>query len=119
MSKHVLGRREFLTAASAGVTIAVPGIAARGSSADNASKLAILGGDPVRKGKGWPSWPPRDEDVVDASVSNRSPPTIHAAKTCTCGCPQLRQNKLWRLISFPHALQLRSGSSFIARSSSG
>jgi hypothetical protein len=68
MSKHVLGRREFLTAASTGVAIAVPGIAARGSSADNASKLAILGGDPVRKGKGWPSWPPRDEDVVDAVV---------------------------------------------------
>jgi dTDP-4-amino-4,6-dideoxygalactose transaminase len=57
-----------LTAASTGVAIAVPGIAARGSSADNASKLAILGGDPVRKGKGWPSWPPRDEDVVDAVV---------------------------------------------------
>lgn len=68
MSKHVLGRREFLTAASTGVAIAVPGIAARGSSADNASKLAVLGGDPVRKGKGWPSWPPRDEDVVDAVV---------------------------------------------------
>ena len=68
MSKHVLGRREFLTVASTGVAIGAPGLAAYGSSADSASKLAILGGEPVRKNKSWPSWPFRDDNVVDSVV---------------------------------------------------
>lgn len=33
-----------------------------------ADKLAILGGEPVRKNKSWPQWPYRDEKVVDAVV---------------------------------------------------
>lgn len=51
--------------------------------------------------------------TLNRSIITTSPATIHAAKTLTCGCPQFRQNALWRLISFPHALQLRSKSFFM------
>jgi dTDP-4-amino-4,6-dideoxygalactose transaminase len=76
--KRDLTRRRFIAAASAGslaavagsgvVAASVPGgsVAARGDCVLRAQKLAILGGEPVRKGKSWPSWPHVDERVVDS-----------------------------------------------------
>ena len=71
MSKRVLGRRGFLVAASTGVVgaVAFPGIQTCGDVTSKARTLAILGGEPVRKNKSWPSWPHRDETVLD-SVAN-------------------------------------------------
>jgi hypothetical protein len=62
-----LTRRQFIAAASAG---SLAGVASRtipsyGNIAKKASKLAILGGEPVRKKKGWPNWPYWDQSVVD------------------------------------------------------
>jgi dTDP-4-amino-4,6-dideoxygalactose transaminase len=64
-------RRQFLAAASAGSLAAV----ASGSLSTHAQvlakktqKLALLGGEPVRKDKPWPAWPHIDEQVVDAVV---------------------------------------------------
>jgi perosamine synthetase len=61
-------RRGFITAVSASsfgamATTAIPFF---GKIADNADKLAILGGEPVRKNKSWPKWPYVDERVVDS-----------------------------------------------------
>ena len=69
MSKHILGRREFLTAASTGVAMAIPGITAYGDVTGKARTLAILGGEPVRKNRSWPAWPYRDENVVESVVN--------------------------------------------------
>ena len=71
MSKPVLGRRDFLAAASTGVVGAATfaGVRSYGDTTGEASKLAVLGGKPVRKNKSWPSWPYRDEKVLE-SVEN-------------------------------------------------
>jgi len=70
MNKNKLARRQFLAAASAGTVAAVTaqGITAHGDTDKKAGKLAILGGEPVRKNKSWPRWPYVDENVVNSIV---------------------------------------------------
>ncbi|MFB0553970.1 MAG: DegT/DnrJ/EryC1/StrS family aminotransferase [Phycisphaerae bacterium] len=67
MDKNDLTRRQFI-AASAGSLAAVTSgtIPAYGNITKKASKLAILGGEPVRKNKPWPRWPYWDENVIDS-----------------------------------------------------
>lgn len=76
MKHKKISRRRFLnTTAALSVVTAVPGsIKSLGSGiqiqGSNYKKLAILGGDPVRKaGPIGPPWPYVDEQVVDAIVS--------------------------------------------------
>ncbi len=67
MSDNNLTRRQLLAAASAGtIAAASRSIPAYGDVTDNARKLAILGGDPVRKDKSWPQWPYWDDEVIDS-----------------------------------------------------
>lgn len=70
MNKNDLTRRQFIAAALAGslVGIASRTIPAYGNITKKASKLAILGGEPVRKNKSWPRWPYWDENVIDSIV---------------------------------------------------
>jgi len=70
MDKNDLTRRQFITAASAGSLAAIASgtIPAYGDITKRASKLAILGGEPVRKNKSWPGWPYWDERVVNSIV---------------------------------------------------
>jgi dTDP-4-amino-4,6-dideoxygalactose transaminase len=70
MNTNDLTRRQFIAAASAGSLAAVASrtIPAYGNIAKKASKLAILGGEPVRKNKSWPNWPYWDENVIDSVV---------------------------------------------------
>ena len=70
MANNKLTRREFIAAASAGslASVASKTIPAYGNITKKASKLAILGGEPVRKNKSWPRWPYWDEKVVDSIV---------------------------------------------------
>lgn len=65
-----LTRRQFIAAASAGslVGVASTTIPSYANIAKKASKLAILGGQPVRKKKDWPDWPYWDQNVVDSVV---------------------------------------------------
>jgi perosamine synthetase len=70
MKDNIVNRRRFLAAASAGTMAAmtaqsVPALARSGASRGT---LALLGGEPVRKGRAWPSWPHCDQNVVDAVV---------------------------------------------------
>jgi len=70
MNKNNLTRRQFIAAASAG-SLAVAAsrtIPAYGDITNRASKLAILGGEPVRNNKSWPGWPYWDENVVNSIV---------------------------------------------------
>ncbi|MBN2376470.1 MAG: DegT/DnrJ/EryC1/StrS family aminotransferase [Sedimentisphaerales bacterium] len=69
-NQNNLTRRQFLTAASAGAVVAAASqtIPAYADITKNAGKLAALGGQPVRSGKGWPRWPHVDDDVVDSVV---------------------------------------------------
>jgi perosamine synthetase len=69
MRRESVSRRRFMAAASAS-SLAAIGARAVASAAARAptGKLAILGGEPVRKGKSWPEWPHWDEAVVDAVV---------------------------------------------------
>jgi perosamine synthetase len=70
MNTNDLTRRQFIAAASAGSLAAVASrtIPAYGNIAKKASKLAILGGEPVRKNKSWLNWPYWDENVIDSIV---------------------------------------------------
>jgi len=70
VNKNDLTRRQFIAAASAGSLAAVASgtIPAYGNITKRASKLAILGGEPVRKNKSWPSWPYWDEKVINKVV---------------------------------------------------
>jgi dTDP-4-amino-4,6-dideoxygalactose transaminase len=70
MDKNDLTRRQFIAAASAGSLAAATSktIAAYGDITNRASKLAILGGEPVRKNKNWPGWPYWDQNVVNSIV---------------------------------------------------
>jgi len=67
MDKNNLTRRQFI-AASAGSLAAVASgtIPAYANITKKAGKLAILGGEPVRKNKRWPEWPYWDENVIDS-----------------------------------------------------
>ena len=70
MKPHDLTRRQFLAAASASslAAVAAKSLPAYGDVTRKAGKLAILGGEPVRKNKAWPSWPHIDDQIVDAVV---------------------------------------------------
>lgn len=68
MNPNNLTRRQFVSMASAGSVGAVVSrrVPAFGSISKKAGKLAILGGDPVRRNKAWPSWPYWDDKVVES-----------------------------------------------------
>jgi len=68
MDKNNLTRRRFLTTASVGTIAAAASgrIPAYGNLGRKAGKLAILGGQPVRKSKSWPGWPYWDKNVIDS-----------------------------------------------------
>ena len=69
MNKNNLNRRQLLAAASAGTLAAVSrSIPAYGNISNKGRKLAILGGEPVRKNKSWPRWPYWDQNVIDSVV---------------------------------------------------
>ncbi len=76
MKKYNLTRRQFLGTASAGAIAAVAsgGIPACGKTSKDSTKLAILGGQPVRTQR-FPSWPIIDEtdekSVLSALRSGR------------------------------------------------
>ncbi len=70
MDKNDLTRRQFIAAASAGSLAAVASrrIPAYGNITKKASKLAILGGRPVRT-KRFPRWPYWDENVIESVLA--------------------------------------------------
>jgi len=65
-----LTRRQFIAAASAGSLVGMTSgtIPSYANIAKKAGKLAILGGEPVRKKKDWPDWPYSDQSIVDSVV---------------------------------------------------
>jgi dTDP-4-amino-4,6-dideoxygalactose transaminase len=80
-----LSRRKFVSVVSAGSVAAVASgaIPAIGNITTGAAgKLAILGGDPVRKNKTWHKWPFIDQNVVDAIVK-----TTNSGRWCRMGVP--------------------------------
>ncbi|HLB74832.1 MAG TPA: DegT/DnrJ/EryC1/StrS family aminotransferase [Sedimentisphaerales bacterium] len=67
MDKKNLTRRRLLATASVGAIAAVSrSVPAYGNITKKAGKLAILGGEPVRKNKPWPDWPYWDDDVLES-----------------------------------------------------
>jgi perosamine synthetase len=70
MKDRELNRRQFIAVASAGSAAAVASRTAplHAYTTGKAGKLAILGGEPVRKNRAWPTWPYVDDKVVDAIV---------------------------------------------------
>ena len=69
MKQHELTRRQFIAAASASSLAAVASNPISTYAASrSAGKLAILGGEPIRKNKHWPAWPYIDDQVLDSVV---------------------------------------------------
>jgi perosamine synthetase len=74
MKKNDFTRRRFIATVSAGTvgavtSNAIPSFEDVTIIPQAKGKLAILGGDPVRKNKEWPNWPYVDEKMVEA-ISN-------------------------------------------------
>jgi perosamine synthetase len=70
MKKSDITRRQFIavTSATSLAAVASRSLPAYGDVAKKAGKLAILGGEPIRKNRSWPSWPLVDDQIVDAVV---------------------------------------------------
>src|SRR5512140_2267446 len=71
MQKRDLSRRRFIAAASASsvaVLASSPLPLCGQILSKRAGKLALLGGEPVRKNKKWPEWPHVDQNVIDSVV---------------------------------------------------
>jgi perosamine synthetase len=78
-----MNRRQLLAAASAGAMVTLStGVPAFTQVSKKASKLAILGGDPVRKNKSWPDWPYRDQKVYDSLMK-----TVQSGNWCRIDTP--------------------------------
>jgi perosamine synthetase len=60
-------RRQFIASASVAAAASTT-LATYGDLSRKAGKLALLGGEPVRKNKSWPDWPHIDDQIVDAVV---------------------------------------------------
>jgi perosamine synthetase len=80
-------RRRFVSVVSAGSVAAVasgaiPSFVNIKGTTNAASKLAILGGDPVRKNKPWRTWPFIDDNVVESIVK-----TTKSGRWCRMGVP--------------------------------
>ena len=70
MQSRGLNRRRFIAVASAtsAAALTTTAIPAYGDVTRRAGKLALLGGEPIRKNKSWPDWPYCDEKVIDSVV---------------------------------------------------
>ncbi len=70
MKKRPFTRRQFIATASASslAAVASTSLPAYADLTRRAGKLAILGGEPVRKNKSWPAWPHIDDQMVEAMV---------------------------------------------------
>ncbi|MCE5345152.1 MAG: DegT/DnrJ/EryC1/StrS family aminotransferase [Bacteroidales bacterium] len=87
MKKKDFTRRQFVSVVSAGSVGVVASGAVTGfdkitGMTQSTGKLAILGGDPVRKNKPWHSWPFIDKNVVDSIIK-----TTNSGKWCRMGAP--------------------------------
>lgn len=83
MSTNEVTRRQFIAAASAAGLAATLTRPARGKSPARADKLAVLGGEPIRKGGTWPAWPYRDAHVIEAATK-----TAQSGVWCRIDAPQ-------------------------------
>jgi len=86
MKTENLNRRKFVSLVSAG-SVAVAStsvVSAMGTSGKKSpsGKLAVLGGDPVRKNKPYHSWPWIDKNVTDAILK-----TTNSGRWCRMGVP--------------------------------
>lgn len=78
-----ISRRHLLATASIGtISTLSRGVPAYGDLVKKAGKLAILGGEPVRKNKSWPAWPHRDEKIIDSVTK-----TIQSGIWCRIDAP--------------------------------
>lgn len=84
MKTENLNRRKFVSLVSAGsVAVASTGaVSAMAGKSSAAAKLAVLGGDPVRKNKPFRGWPYIDQNVTDSILK-----TTTSGKWCRMGVP--------------------------------
>lgn len=72
MNPNEVNRRQFLATTAIAATSAI--VSPSTSTTRAAGKprwtgqLAILGGEPIRKGKSWPSWPYWDDKILDSVI---------------------------------------------------
>jgi len=110
MDKNDLTRRQFIAAASAGSLAAVASgtIPAYANITKKAGKLAILGGEPVRKNKSWPSWPYWDENVID-SILKTTKSRIWCRIQSKSGTVPTLEKEFARLIGTKYCVATGSG----------
>ena len=107
MGTKDLSRRQFIAAASAG-SLAAGTVHTHGNISGDASKLAILGGQPVRVNKGWPEWPYWDDDVVD-SIVKATKSRVWCRIQSPSGTVPTWEEKFAKLMDSPYCVATGSG----------
>jgi perosamine synthetase len=109
MAKGEWTRRQFIAAVSAGsLAAASRTVPAYGNVAKKAGKLAILGGEPVRKNKSWPDWPYWDESVIQ-SVLKTTKSGIWCRIQSSSGTVPTFEKEYAKLLGAKHCVATGSG----------
>ena len=103
-----VSRRRFMTAASAGSLAAAAKTARARPVVASAGRLAILGGEPVRKNKRWPDWPHVDEAMV-AAVAKTARSGIWCRIQTTSGAVAAFEAKFAELLGAKFCVATGSG----------
>ena len=103
-----VSRRRFMTAASAGSLAAAAKTARARPVVASAGRLAILGGEPVRKNKRWPDWPHVYEAMV-AAVAKTARSGIWCRIQTTSGAVAAFEAKFAELLGAKFCVATGSG----------
>jgi dTDP-4-amino-4,6-dideoxygalactose transaminase len=109
MRRDELTRRQFIAASAGSLAAASSKPAyAHGDFARKSAKLAILGGEPVRKNKSWPDWPYWDENVIQ-SVLKTTKSGIWCRIQSTSGTVPTFEKEYARLLGVKFCVATGSG----------
>jgi len=110
MKTTELNRRQFIAIASTTSAAAVAShtLPLYGDTTGKTKRLALLGGDPVRKNRAWPTWPYIDDQVLEA-----------VAKTTKSGIWCRIQSATGTVPTFEAAYAKLTGSKFCVATGSG
>ena len=98
MDTKSLTRRQFIAGASVSslATVTPRSTHAGGMLSKKSGKLAILGGEPVRKNRTWPKWPYWDDNVLDAVAKTTKSAAISTVRLVRVSAPLTITLPSWR-----------------------
>ncbi len=101
-------RRNFIRTATVTTVTVASGFGANTMRASSPEKLAVLGGNPVRKGLIGPAWPYVDEKVIESVVKTTKSRIWSRIQSATGTVPTFEQH-FAKLIGGPYCVATGSG----------